>query len=147
MRNTNYNMAVAGTSGAGKTGLIQPMLRSVLDTGGAAWVFDMGDGYKSLCENMGGVYIDAQTLKFNPFANVKDINLSATQIANLISVMASPDGSLDEVHESLLEMAVKAAWLSKQRTPVLMMCVTFCATRWMRMSIAIRRPSATACMK
>ncbi|WP_199635043.1 type IV secretion system protein TraC (plasmid) [Serratia sp. PAMC26656] len=115
MRNTNYNMAVCGTSGAGKTGLIQPMLRSVLDTGGAAWVFDMGDGYKSLCENMGGVYIDAQTLKFNPFANVKDINLSATQIANLISVMASPDGNLDEVHESLLEMAVKAAWLSKQK--------------------------------
>ncbi|MDN2474005.1 type IV secretion system protein TraC, partial [Serratia ureilytica] len=51
----------------------------------------------------------------NPFANVKDINLSATQIANLISVMASPDGNLDEVHESLLEMAVKAAWLSKQK--------------------------------
>lgn len=53
MNNTNYNMAVCGTSGAGKTGLIQPLIRSVLDSGGFAVVFDMGDGYKSLCENMG----------------------------------------------------------------------------------------------
>ena len=53
MNNTNFNMAVCGTSGAGKTGLIQPLIRSVLDSGGFARVFDMGDGYKSLCENMG----------------------------------------------------------------------------------------------
>lgn len=53
MNNTNFNMAVCGTSGAGKTGLIQPLIRSVLDSGRFAWVFDMGDGYKSLCENMG----------------------------------------------------------------------------------------------
>lgn len=39
MGNTNYNMAVTGTSGAGKTGLVQPILRSVLDSGGIARVF------------------------------------------------------------------------------------------------------------
>lgn len=74
MNNTNYNMAVCGTSGAGKTGLIQPLIRSVLDSGGFAVVFDMGDGYKSLCENMGGVYLDGETLRFNPFANITDID-------------------------------------------------------------------------
>lgn len=36
MNNTNFNMAVCGTSGAGKTGLIQPLIRSVLDSGGFA---------------------------------------------------------------------------------------------------------------
>lgn len=76
MNNTNYNMAVCGTSGAGKTGLIQPLIRSVLDSGGFAVVFDMGDGYKSLCENMGGVYLDGETLRFNPFANITDIDQS-----------------------------------------------------------------------
>lgn len=114
MGNTNYNMAVCGTSGAGKTGLIQPMIRSVLDTGGVAWVFDMGDGYKNLCENMGGVYINAEALKFNPFANVVDINESAERIRDQLSVMASPNGHLGEMAEDLLLMAVKAAWLSKQ---------------------------------
>ncbi|ENA4581716.1 hypothetical protein ABGQ02_005174, partial [Escherichia coli] len=80
MNNTNYNMAVCGTSGAGKTGLIQPLIRSVLDSGGFAVVFDMGDGYKSLCENMGGVYLDGETLRFNPFANITDIDQSAERV-------------------------------------------------------------------
>ncbi|MBX4541737.1 type IV secretion system protein TraC [Klebsiella sp. BA397-4A_EMB] len=117
MNNTNFNMAVCGTSGAGKTGLIQPLIRSVLDSGGFAWVFDMGDGYKSLCENMGGVYLDGDTLKFNPFANVLDdahFDMSAERIRDQMSVMASPNGNLDEVHEGLLLQAVQAAWLSKR---------------------------------
>lgn len=116
MNNTNFNMAVCGTSGAGKTGLIQPLIRSVIDAGGYSWVFDMGDGYKSLCENMGGVYLDGDTLKFNPFANVLDasnFDASAERIRDQLSVMASPNGNLDEVHEGLLLQAVKAAWLSK----------------------------------
>ncbi|WP_180864271.1 type IV secretion system protein TraC, partial [Klebsiella pneumoniae] len=117
MNNTNFNMAVCGTSGAGKTGLIQPLIRSVLDSGGFAWAFDMGDGYKSLCENMGGVYLDGDTLKFNPFANVLDdahFDMSAERIRDQMSVMASPNGNLDEVHEGLLLQAVQAAWLSKR---------------------------------
>ncbi|EET0970950.1 type IV secretion system protein TraC [Escherichia coli] len=114
MNNTNYNMAVCGTSGAGKTGLIQPLIRSVLDSGGFAVVFDMGDGYKSLCENMGGVYLDGETLRFNPFANITDIDQSAERVRDQLSVMASPNGNLDEVHEGLLLQAVRASWLVKE---------------------------------
>ncbi|HFO9279499.1 TPA: type IV secretion system protein TraC [Escherichia coli] len=114
MNNTNYNMAVCGTSGAGKTGLIQPLIRSVLDSGGFAVVFDMGDGYKSLCENMGGVYLDGETLRFNPFANITDIDQSAERVRDQLSVMASPNGNLDEVHEGLLLQAVRASWLTRQ---------------------------------
>ncbi|MEI7412151.1 type IV secretion system protein TraC [Pectobacterium aroidearum] len=114
MNNTNFNMAVCGTSGAGKTGLIQPLIRSVLDAGGFAVVFDMGDGYKSLCANMNGVYLDGETLRFNPFANITDIDKSAERIRDQLSVMASPNGNLDEVHEGLLMQAVRAAWLTKQ---------------------------------
>src|SRR5690606_7228198 len=114
--NTNFNMAVCGTSGAGKTVLIQPLIRSVIDSGGFAVVFDMGDGYKSLCENMGGVYLDGETLKFNPFANVTDdtIDEMAERLRDQLSVMASPNGNLDEVHEGLLLKAVKATWLTKK---------------------------------
>ena len=60
-----------------------------------AVVFDMGDGYKSLCENMGGVYLDGDSLKFNPFANILDdahFDLSAERIRDQMSVMASPNG-------------------------------------------------------
>ncbi|HHQ4545262.1 TPA: type IV secretion system protein TraC [Aeromonas veronii] len=114
--NTNYNMAVSGTSGAGKTGLVQPILRSVLDSGGLVWVFDMGDGYKSFCENMGGVYLDGSTLQFNPFANISDINASGERIRDQLAVLASPNGNLDEVHEDLLLRAVMAAWHTNQHS-------------------------------
>jgi len=110
MGNTNYNMAVTGTSGAGKTGLVQPILRSVLDAGGIAWVFDMGDGYKSFCENVGGTYLDGKSLKFNPFANISNINESGERIRDQLAVLASPDGTLDEVHHSLLLRGVQDAW-------------------------------------
>jgi conjugal transfer ATP-binding protein TraC len=68
------------------------LIRSVIDSGGFAVVFDMGDGYKSLCENMGGVYLDGETLKFNPFANVTDdtIDEMAERLRDQLSVMASP---------------------------------------------------------
>lgn len=114
MGNTNFNMGVTGTSGAGKTGLVQPVLRSVLDSGGLVWVFDMGDGYKSFCENMGGTYIDASSLSFNPFANVTDITRSGESIRDQLSVLASPDGNLDEVHEALLFEGVMFAWEQKK---------------------------------
>lgn len=110
MGNTNYNMAVTGTSGAGKTGLVQPILRSVLDSGGIVWVFDMGDGYKSFCENSGGVYLDGKMLKFNPFSNITSINESGERIRDQLAVLASPDGTLDEVHLSLLLRGVQQAW-------------------------------------
>lgn len=35
-------------------------------------VNSLDGGYKSLCENMGGVYLDGETLRFNPFANITD---------------------------------------------------------------------------
>lgn len=114
--NTNYNMAVTGTSGAGKTGLVQPILRSVLDSGGIVWVFDMGDGYKSFCENVGGIYLDGQSLQFNPFANITDIHASGERIRDQLAVLASPNGKLDEVHEDLLLRGVLNAWQSKRNT-------------------------------
>ncbi len=41
-------------------------------------------------------------------------DMSAERIRDQMSVMASPNGNLDEVHEGLLLQAVQAAWLSKR---------------------------------
>ncbi|WP_037430015.1 type IV secretion system protein TraC [Serratia plymuthica] len=108
--NANFNIAVTGTSGAGKSFLVQSMLRQVLNTGGFAWVIDMGDSYKNYCKQVGGTYLDGKDLRFNPFANVKDISLSVEGICRLITVLASPAGTLDEVSEAVLQDAVLYAW-------------------------------------
>lgn len=107
---TNFNIAVTGTSGAGKSFLVQGILREVFNSGGYAWVIDMGDSYKNYCTQAGGVYLDGAQLRFNPFAGVRDINESAEGIVRLVAVLASPAGDLDEVCEAILQNAVVAAW-------------------------------------
>jgi conjugal transfer ATP-binding protein TraC len=110
---TNFNIAVTGTSGAGKSFLTQGILRDVLNAGGYAWVIDMGDSYKNYCHQAGGVYLDGSKLRFNPFANVKDINHSAEGIVRLLTVLASPTQPLDGVCEAILQKAVMDAWEKK----------------------------------
>lgn len=112
---TNFNIAVTGTSGAGKSFLMQGILRDVLNAGGFAWVIDMGDSYKNYCQQAGGVYLDGAKLRFNPFANVKDIKHSAEGIVRLLTVLASPTEPLDGVCEAILQKAVMDAWEKKQQ--------------------------------
>ncbi len=38
----------------------------------------------------------------------------AERVRDQLSVMASPNGNLDEVHEGLLLQAVRASWLAKK---------------------------------
>ncbi|EJJ0671663.1 type IV secretion system protein TraC, partial [Cronobacter sakazakii] len=82
--------------------------------GGFAWVIDMGDSYKNYCHQAGGVYLDGAMLRFNPFANVKDINHSAEGIVRLLTVLASPTEPLDAVCEAILQKAVMYAWEQQQ---------------------------------
>lgn len=108
--NDNYNLGVCGTSGGGKSFLMQTIIRQILDSGGRAWVFDMGDSYKALCANVGGVYVDATDLKFNPFAGIVNIVESAESIRDLLLVLSSPSGKVDDTAKSILLNAVQAVW-------------------------------------
>ncbi|MXG37520.1 type IV secretion system protein TraC, partial [Escherichia coli] len=69
--------------------------------------------YKNYCHQAGGVYLDGSKLRFNPFANVKDINHSAEGIVRLLTVLASPTQPLDGVCEAILQKAVMDAWEKK----------------------------------
>ena len=108
--NTSFNIAVTGTTGAGKSFYIQEILRQVLNSGGYGWVIDMGASYKNFCLQAGGEYLDGATLRFNPFYGVRDIEESAEGITGLLTVLASPAGELDEVSEAILKRGVMAAW-------------------------------------
>lgn len=114
MNNINYNMVVCGIFGVGKIGLIQLFICSVLDFGGFVVVFDMGDGYKFLCENMGGVYLDGEILCFNLFVNIIDIDQLVECVCDQLLVMVSFNGNLDEVYEGLLLQVVRVFWLVKE---------------------------------
>lgn len=108
--NTSFNIAVTGTTGAGKSFYIQEILRQVLNSGGYGWVIDMGASYKNFCLQAGGEYLDGAALRFNPFYGITDIEESAEGITGLLTVLASPAGELDEVSEAILRRGVLAAW-------------------------------------
>lgn len=108
--NDNYNMGICGTSGGGKSFLVQAIIRQILDSGGWAYVLDMGASYKGLCESVGGVYVDALDLKFNPFAGVVDIKEAAESIRDLLLVLANPSGGMDDTSKSILLNAVQNVW-------------------------------------
>lgn len=118
--NTNFNWFESGTSGAGKSFFAQAIARQVLDRDGILSIFDIGDSYKAFCQSMGGTYINGSSLRFNPFANVKDItnfnvrtsdmeegdSTTAERIRDQLCILASPNGMLDEVHQSLILQAI-----------------------------------------
>lgn len=111
----NYNIAVAATSGAGKSFLVQNILNYVLAEQGRCFVIDLGHSYRKLCDIVGGTYLEYNSLKLNPFSNIHDINAASEQIRDLLSVLASPSGGLDDVQEEYLRQAIIHAWDKKQR--------------------------------
>lgn len=115
--NTNFNWFESGTSGAGKSFFAQAIARQVLDRNGLLSIFDIGDSYKAFCQSMGGTYINGSSLRFNPFANVRDISninlretedssTTAERIRDQLCILASPNGNLDEVHQALILKAI-----------------------------------------
>lgn len=106
----NYNTCICATSGSGKSVLAQAIIDSVLAEKGIVWVIDLGQSYKKSCELKGGLYLDAQSLKLNPFAKVKDISRFGESIRDLIAVMASPIDGLTDVQKAYLLDAVLDAY-------------------------------------
>lgn len=124
--NTNFNWFESGTSGAGKSYFAQAIARQVVDRNGILSIFDIGDSYKAFCQSMGGTYINGSSLRFNPFANVTDItnfntsssdgsSTTAERIRDQLCILASPNGMLDEVHQSLILRAIVEEFPRRQQ--------------------------------
>ena len=106
----NYNVAVAASSGAGKSFLIQALMMQTLARKGKVWVIDMGESYKKFCHTVGGTYLTVENLQLNPFSHITDINESCEKIRDLLAVLASPQDGLSDVQKSHLLDAVIDAW-------------------------------------
>lgn len=117
----NFNCAIAASSGAGKSVLVQNLITQVLATKGQAFVIDKGGSYKRMCELFGGNYIDAQNLRLNPFYQLSRVlessvdqetkNLSFALVRDLIGVIASPKGELSDAVRANILNATQQAYL------------------------------------
>ncbi len=117
----NYNVAVTGKSGSGKSVLMQELVTGLIGAGGEAVVIDDGRSFQHTAEALGGAFIafgkDAATL--NPFAMI-DAETAAhdgdyreecfAMLAGVIGRMARRRGSIDDIEAALIAEAIAQAW-------------------------------------
>ncbi len=79
---TNYNIAVAGQSGSGKSVFLQEVVLSILGCGGAAIVVDDGYSFKNTCSLLGGshqVFRGDGSVSINPFSLIDPARFQADE--------------------------------------------------------------------
>ena len=117
----NYNVAVVGKSGSGKSVFMQELVASTLGQGGQVFVLDVGRSFEKTVKLLGGEYIEftpTSPLCINPFSNIPMDQPNETEDAlamlkPIISLMAAPRNGTNDLEYSYIEQAIKSAW---QRT-------------------------------
>jgi conjugal transfer ATP-binding protein TraC len=75
-RSGNYNAAVVGTSGSGKSAFCNELVLRLLSEGDRGWIIDVGGSYKKLCDQLGGLYISfgkTAKINLNPFGMFQSV--------------------------------------------------------------------------
>ena len=117
----NYNVAVTGKSGSGKSVLMQELVTGIVGAGGEAVVIDDGRSFQHTAEALGGSFIafgkDAATL--NPFAMIDAETANHdgdyreecfAMLAGVIGRMARRRGGIDDIEAALIDEAIAGAW-------------------------------------
>lgn len=109
----NYNAAIIGAPGSGKSVLMNEMAWSYLSIGAKVWMQDLGRSFEKLCRKAGGTYIEFRPdvhLSLNPFPLVDDINEDIDMLQPAIAKMASMSQPLDEVQLKAISAMVLKLW-------------------------------------
>ncbi len=128
----NYNIALTGGSGAGKSFFVQQLAKMIYNKYGKLWILDKGKSYKKLTLMLGGTYMTAERIFLNPFTHlgqvaqgneafieegddehIDPLKLALDNITALFASMASPRIELTALQESVLGDAIVLAWERK----------------------------------
>lgn len=110
---TNYNIAVTGTSGGGKSFFIQMLMLNVLFNGGDIFIIDVGGSYRKLCEALNGVYLEYSNLAMNPFTHVVDIMREIDDIIARFELLTCPTSGASDDDRGTLREAILQAFSEK----------------------------------
>ena len=117
----NYNVAVTGKSGSGKSVLMQELVAGIVGAGGEAVVIDDGRSFQHTAEALGGAFIafGSDPACLNPFAMIDSAAAARdgdyreecfAMLAGVLSRMCRRRGSIDDIEAALLGEAIAAAW-------------------------------------
>lgn len=130
----NYNVAVVGKSGAGKSVFMQELITSIYANGGRALVIDDGYSFQTTCEILGGRHVafdGGQELRLNPFSMLQAekmqegaggtptdyaseaVELITRVVASMAALGAQREGRVEGIEEKAISDAVFAVWNDK----------------------------------
>lgn len=114
----NYNVAVVGGSGAGKSVFIQEAAYAQLSTGGRVWVVDVGRSYYKMTKLFDGEFVvfnQESELCLNPFsvANLETLDSFYQFMTGFIYTMAFP-GDISQQYEgwckATITEVIRSVW-------------------------------------
>lgn len=124
----NYNVAVLGKSGAGKSVFMQEFIASIYSRGGRVVVIDDGYSFRNTVELFGGDFVDfaaEEVVGLNPFAMLAPEEMSAADykadaielltriVASMCALGKGGQGRVQELEESHIAEAVTEVWEEK----------------------------------
>jgi len=118
----NYNVAVVGKSGSGKSVFMQELAASTLGIGGQVFVLDVGRSFEKTVKILNGEYLEFtphNPICINPFTNIADDGSDETEDAlamlkPILALMAAPTDGTNDLENSFIEQGIKAAWNQKK---------------------------------
>jgi conjugal transfer ATP-binding protein TraC len=114
----NYNVAVIGKSGSGKSVKMQDLSVSTLGVGGQVFILDVGRSFEKMCIAFKGQYIQFNShinICLNPFSSLpvdspEETKDSLAALRSILALMAAPTRGLSDIESSILEEAMNAVW-------------------------------------
>jgi len=107
----NYNFAIIGAPGSGKSVLMNEMAWSYRAIGAKVWMLDLGRSFEKLCRKAKGTYIEFRPdvdICLNPFTHITDIHEDIDMLVPGIAKMASMQHTLEEVqYKAISAMVLK----------------------------------------
>ena len=117
----NYNVAVTGKSGSGKSVLMQELVIGLIGAGGEAVVIDDGRSFQHTAEALGGAFIafGKDPACLNPFAMIDAATAERdgdyreecfAMLAGVLARMCRRRGAIDDIEAALIDEAIAKAW-------------------------------------
>ena len=111
----NYNVAISGRSGTGKSVFMQDLLFNALSTGAKVFILDVGRSFEKMCDILDGQQIEfskASNICLNPFTTILNRDSEETDTAiiflkSIISCMAAPTDGTSDLEKVAIEKAIR----------------------------------------
>jgi len=116
----NYNVAVVGRSGSGKSVFMQELMTTTLGAGGRVFVLDVGRSFQKTCHLLNGQFIEFTTknpINVNPFSSItnedKEAQNTLSLLKSVVCTMAAPTEGTTDQQSAFIEQAILATWQQK----------------------------------